>query len=159
MFIRDVARIEASLKLESLRSMAKVQFPDVEIEDIGLALDYCVFPPSFQVFARRECILARQSERDGTSGADVEFMSSTREHLGEKMRRMNKNITQMEVKVRRGEDNICRHYAVLKFWEGLGCEDTEFEMPAELQRAEQYLRDPVGNDGSVVEVEYVIELK
>lgn len=108
--------------------MANKQLPDVHIEDVGVVIDYGEFPPIFEVFARPECLEARQAAGKGiVGGINNDFLPSTREYLGEKIRRAEEKQTQFDIVIRRGERKFRRSYGVHRFWDGFGCSDLKLD--------------------------------
>ncbi|KLO13746.1 hypothetical protein SCHPADRAFT_997070 [Schizopora paradoxa] len=142
--LRDVAKCDAYENIEKLRIMAKEQVPGVHIDDVGIEIGYDAFPPTFHVFARPECIRARQASEQGVDvPSSSESSLEPRRFVGDKMRRLDKELTLLIVKVKDGEGNVCHPYGIAKFWDGMDDDDIAFE--ARVQ-AELHPSSPEGEE-------------
>ncbi|KLO13749.1 hypothetical protein SCHPADRAFT_997073 [Schizopora paradoxa] len=128
LFVRDVARAEAHERLEELRGMAGEHLPDVHIEDVGVIADYSEFPPVFEVFARLECIQAREArERGVVDESNDDLLPSSQEDCDDKILEAEEASVKFEVLIRRGTSKYGRNVEISKFWEGLGSVGLQLE--------------------------------
>ncbi|KLO13748.1 hypothetical protein SCHPADRAFT_928296 [Schizopora paradoxa] len=117
-FIRNLAHLEALENIGALRTMARKQLPHVHIEDVGIEVDFRQFPVVFNVFARTECIRAREAhERGVVEESNANFSPFSREYHGEKMRRSTRDVVQFDIGIRRGRQRYRCSHGVNKFWE------------------------------------------
>lgn len=120
--------------------MAKEQLPDVHIDDVGVEIEYDIFPPVFRVFARPECIRAREAREQGIVDIpfNTDFIPEPREYYGEKLWRGNKNLTLLVARIPRGKECVCHPYGIRKFWDGMSHDDISFDarVQAELRNTE-----------------------
>ncbi|KLO06775.1 hypothetical protein SCHPADRAFT_910047 [Schizopora paradoxa] len=132
--LRDIARCEAFENLEELRAMAQEQLPDVHIDDVGVEVEFDVFPPNFRVFARPECVRARQARDQGVDiPTDVRSSCEPRDFAGDKLWRTNKDLTLFIVKIRRGEGCLSHPYGITKFWDGMSGDDVAFDRKLQME--------------------------
>ncbi|KLO13747.1 hypothetical protein SCHPADRAFT_344691 [Schizopora paradoxa] len=145
-FICDLARSEALEHMDALVALAKEQLPDVAMEDVGVEVNYGEFPSTFKVFARNECIQARQALSKGvTEEINNDFPPESREFVGEMLRRSKKDQVQFNIVIRRGPGR--RMYqcsiGVAKFWDRQYMERRKLDLNGqpgeELQKLESLL--------------------